>query len=72
MSNILVTIETMEWWCELRKYRVVYHTFYTPGHLGLVRLIKNISNKLFEKVLGEWAICAAEKPLIKFGGKRKT
>ena len=42
------------------------------GHLGLVRLI-NISNKFFEKILGEWTICEAEKPVIKFGekGKRK-
>ena len=24
MSNILVTIETIEWWCELRKYKLVW------------------------------------------------
>ena len=33
---------------------------YTSRHLGLVRLIK-ISNKFFEKILGEWTICKAEK-----------
>ena len=30
------------------------------GHLGLVRLI-NISNKFFEKILGQWTICKVEK-----------
>ena len=43
---------------------------YTARHLGLVRSIK-ISNKFFEKVLGEWTICKAEKPVIKFGEKGK-
>ena len=43
---------------------------YTSRHLGLVRLIK-ISNKFFEKILGEWTICKAEKPVIKFGEKGK-
>ena len=45
-------------------------TAYTSGHLGLVRLI-NISNKFFEKILGEWTIFEAEKPVIKFGEKGK-
>ena len=40
------------------------------GHLGLVRLI-NISNKFFEKILVQWTICKVEKPVIKFGEKRK-
>ena len=55
----------------LRKNKGCLHT-YTSGHLGLVRLI-NISNKFFEKILGECTICEAEKPVIKFGekGKRK-
>ena len=37
-----------------------------------VRLI-NTSNKFFEKILGEWTICEAEKLVIKFAekGKRK-
>ena len=45
-------------------------TTYTSRHLGLVyiRLIK-ISNKFFEKILGEWTISKAEKPVIKFGEK---
>ena len=49
--------------------RVVYHNFYTSGHLGLEQLI-DISNKLFEKVLSERTICAAEKPLSM--GKEKV
>ena len=49
--------------------RVVYHN--TSGHLGVVTLI-NISNTFFEKILGKWTICKAEKPVIKFGEKGKV
>ena len=45
-------------------------TTYTSWHLGLVRLIK-ISNKFFEKILGDWTISKAKKPVIKFGEKGK-
>ena len=73
-SNVLIWIIISDWiFRTARAYvartRVVYHN--TSGHLGLVRLI-NISNKFFEKILGKWTICKAEKPVIKFGEKGKV
>ena len=43
-------------------------------HIHLWARVINISNKFFEKILGEWNICNGEKWFIKFGekGKRKT
>ena len=73
-SNVLIWIIISDWIFVL--HVPMYQeqglfTTYTSGYLGLVRLI-NISNKFFEKILGKWTICKAEKPVIKFGEKGKV
>ena len=75
-SNDLIWIIISDWIFLLHvpmycaRTRVDYHMHFSE--LGLVRVI-NISNKFFEKILGEWTICKAEKSVIKSGekGKRK-
>ena len=75
-SNVLIWIIISDWIFLLHvpmccaRTRVGYHLHLRA--FGTCKLI-NISNKLFEKILGEWIICEAEKPVIKFGekGKRK-
>ena len=84
-SNVLIWIIISDWiffgtcLCSKNKLqeqrrlftrRFVYHVHLAAFGICIRFKIK-ISNKFFEKILGEWTISKAEKPVIKFGEKGK-